>query len=395
MSTFADGLRRLRVQRGLSQRDLAERVIYDPSYIAKLEAGRTPSERAARELDVALSARGDLIAAAHLDQAARRDTNPSATTDLLARLRRADAGAATLDQLAIEVEQLCCRYVHDDPSQLRTETHGLLRRVSGVLRRGSPSLRAHTELLVQAGWLALLAGCLEYDMGLSASAENTRVGAIQLGREAGASEIVGWGYEMAAWFALTSGRYEDVLDHARAGQNAAPEHGVRLQLLGQEAKALARLGDVDGLRRVLDLGQSLLDQYGNKGRTDNHFVIDTQKWPFYSMDAMRLAGATETAAEYAQIVIDTHTTADGQVTSPMRVAEARLTLAVAAARAGELEQAVDGGIAALAAARQSLPSLLMVAGELDAELQAQYRGAPEAQTYRSAVRDLQAALGNG
>ena len=69
----------------------------------------------------------------------------------------------------------------------------------------------------------------------------------------------------------------------------------------------------------------------------------------------------------------------------MRMAEARLTLAAVAARGGELEQAVTTGISALGGARKSLPSLLMVAGELDGELARRYPGESEAADFREVL----------
>jgi hypothetical protein len=52
----------------------------------------------------------------------------------------------------------------------------------------------------------------------------------------------------------------------------------------------------------------------------------------------------------------------------MRMAEANLTLAVIAARQGDVDEAGALGIQALQDGRQSRPSLLMVASELDDEL---------------------------
>ena len=77
-----------------------------------------------------------------------------------------------------------------------------------------------------AGWLALLIGCVEYDLGMRAGAEATRVAAGQLGLEAGAGEIVGWTHEMAAWFALTQGQYRGVLDATAAGLEVAGRHSL-------------------------------------------------------------------------------------------------------------------------------------------------------------------------
>jgi hypothetical protein len=242
-------------------------------------------------------------------------------------------------------------------------------------------LAAHRELLVAGGWLALLIGCVEYDLGMRAGSEATRVAGMQLGREAGHPEIVGWAHEMQAWFALTQGRYPGVLRAARAGQHAAPNGSAAVQLAGQEAKALARTGDIAGVRATLDRGAALLADLPAPDRPDNHFVVDPAKWDFYAMDAYRLAGEDELAAHHAQEVLRLGI-------STMRMTEARLTLAACAARDGELEHAVASGIEALQLDRRSLPSLLMVAGELDAELHARYPGEPAADEFRDALRAI-------
>ena len=70
------------------------------------------------------------------------------------------------------------------------------------------------------------------------------------------------------------------------------------------------------------------------------------------------------AESYAREVIRIGTDATGTELSPMRDAEARITLGVIAARQGDLESAVDHGNRALAGQRLSVPSLLMVSSEL-------------------------------
>jgi hypothetical protein len=274
-----------------------------------------------------------------------------------------------------------------DPAELRAEAQGWLQRVSALLRK-PVGLKAHQELLASAGWLALLIGCLEYDLGMRAGAEATTVAAQQLGHEAGHSEIVGWTHEMSAWFALTQGRYADVIAADRAGQDAGRNHSVVVQLVAQEAKALGRVGSIPELRRVLDHGQQLLSGFPPPSRTDNHFIVDPAKWDFYAMDAYRLVGDDELAKRHAQEVLHSGISADGIELSPMRVAEARLTLRVVAARSGELEEAIDLGIAALSGPRRSLPSLLMVGGELDGELNRRYPDEPLTAEFWERLRAL-------
>ncbi|GAA1357328.1 hypothetical protein [Streptomyces beijiangensis] len=145
-----------------------------------------------------------------------------------------------------------------------------------------------------------------------------------------------------------------------------------MQLYAHKARAAARMGDARMVRDSLDAGRARLDRLPRPDHPEHHFTIDPDKWDFYEMDAYRLLGDDERAAGHARSVIRMSTGPDGTEISPMRAAEARLTLGVAAARTGEIEEAVGMGTAALAADRKSLPSLLLVANELDKELRARF-----------------------
>jgi hypothetical protein len=255
-----------------------------------------------------------------------------------------------------------------------------------MLRR-PVGLRAHTELLVAGGWLALLAGCVEYDLGMRAAAESTRTAALQLGTEAGHPEIAGWAHEMSAWFALTQGRFENVITQAQRGQAVALSSSVHVQLIAQEAKARARLGE-SGLHTLLESGRELLDRLPYPDRPDNHFKVDPAKWDYYAMDVHRLAGDDELTRQYATTVIADNLAPDGTELSPMRIGESRVALAVVASREGDLEQAVELGLKGLRGARQSRPSLLMVAAELDRELHDRFPAEGRTQDFAEAVRGL-------
>lgn len=388
MTVFGDTLRQLRRERELSLTQFSAMVRYDKGYLSKLETGKkTPSEDVARACDMALQARGDLIGAAHADIVASRDLRPWQTAELIGRIHKSDTDSVTMEALHATVFQLGCEYPYRDPDDLREEAHSWLRRIADMKRR-PVSFKAHAELLTSTGWLALLIGCLEYDMGLRAAAEVTRSAAHTLGKEAGNNEIIGWAHEMSAWFALTQGRYADVVSSACASQDSAKNHPVVVQLIAQESKALARMGRTKDLRRKLEDGRELLARFPLPDRTDNHFVVDPAKWDFYAMDAYRLAGENALAVEHATEVITSGTEPDGTERSPMRIAEARLTLAVAAAREGNLEQAVSLGETALNSSRKSLPSLLMVASELDSELEQRFPSEPETEAFREVVRSL-------
>jgi len=386
MTAFGEMLRRLRAEREVTLSGLARTTHYNKGYLSKIERGlQRPTEDVARLCDAALEARGDLVAAAHLDIAALRDAQPWQTTDLLRRIQASDTASCTLDALQATVTQLCCEYPYRDAGELINEARDWLRHIAQVLRKPT-GLRQHRELLVSAGWLALLVACLEYDLGLRTSAQATRAAARQLAEEAEHSEILAWTHEVASWFALTQRRYQDTVNEARAGQEANASDPVVVQLVAQEAKALGRLHDTRGVRIALDRGRRLLDAASVPDRPEHHFVVDPNKWVFYAMDAYRLAGEDGLAEEYAQQVLANSTGPDNVEHAPMRIAEARLTLAVVAARRGELEQATTLGITALRGPRKSLPSLLMVAGELDVELDRRYPSEPATIAFRDALR---------
>ena len=153
------------------------------------------------------------------------------TLELVSRLQRSDLDQATLDGLRIMADRLCSEYPFMPADQLLTEGRAWLRRI--VSFRGQRlTLRQHREILVLAGWIALLVGCVEYDTGNRQAAETTRQAALSLGTEADHAEIMAWAHEMRAWIDLTSGDYHGVIAAAHAGVEATPHSSVAIQLFG-------------------------------------------------------------------------------------------------------------------------------------------------------------------
>jgi tetratricopeptide (TPR) repeat protein len=289
------------------------------------------------------------------------------TAELIRRVRASAIDQPTIDALSLTVEQLCCDYAHADARDLMRKGRYWLNHVSMQLGK-QLTLPQHRDLLHNAGLLALLVGCLENDFGEMNAAKATRKMALGLGNESGDASIVGWAHEMLAWFHLTTGNYRAVIPAAQAGIIAAPSQSVAVQLYGQQAKAYARMGMTEEVYTALERGSELLGELPYPERPDNHFVVDPEKWDFYAMDTYRIVGRDDLAKRNAEEVIRRSVTPDGFVVSPMRNTEAKLTLAVVAARAGDVERAAVMGMEALQHGRQSRPSLLMVASELDDEL---------------------------
>lgn len=290
------------------------------------------------------------------------------TLELLRRVRASAIDSSTIDALNITVEQLCCDYPHANAHELMKAGKEWLGKVTELLGNRL-TLDQHRDILNNAGMLALLVGCLEYDVGDARSAEATRRMAMELGKESGDPGIVGWAHEMLAWFHLTAGNYRAAIAAAEAGAVAAPSQSVAVQLYGQQAKAYARMGMAEQVHSALEKGRLLLDKLPYPDRPENHFVVDPDKWDFYAMDTYRIVGSDQLAKRNAEEVIQRSVNPEGVLVTPMRNTEAQLTLAVIAARHGDVEEATALGIQALSKGRQSRPSLLMVATELAHELE--------------------------
>ena len=309
------------------------------------------------------------------------------TGELLQRIHRSSVDSATLGALEFTVEQLCCDYATRNAGELISESREWLSQITRLLGERL-TLNQHKQVLDAAGWLALLVGCLEYDTGQARAAEATRIGALELGEEAGNQAITGWAHEMRAWFAITRGRYREVIAAARSGLDAAPGRSVTVQLYAQEAKAWARTGNRRNVVQALEKGRLLLDSLPCPERPNNHFVIDPDKFDFYAMDCYRFIGNDNLAKMHAQEIIRKSAGLDGSDPAPMRRAEAELTLAVVSARNGALDEALTCGQRAVSIDRRSYPSLMMVGSELDRVLQRNFPGNSQVQDFHQTLTGL-------
>ncbi|GAA3435635.1 helix-turn-helix domain-containing protein [Kutzneria kofuensis] len=310
------------------------------------------------------------------------------TFDIVSRIEVSDLNDAALTGLRMTVDRLCSEYASQDPLNLIVEGRQWLRRMVEV-QNGRLTFAQRRETLELMGWLALLVGCLEYDLGDRRAAEGTRQSALRIGLEVGSPGIVGWAHEMRAWFALTSNDYRGVIAAAETGIEAAQPHSVAVQLLAQQAKAYARMGRKDDMNAALERGRLLLDRLPYPENVENHFVVDPAKYDFYAMDCYRHVGEDKLARALADEVIRFGTDIHGEERSPMRITEARITLGVAAAREGDLEEALSHGQRAIASGRRSIPSLAMVSRDLTDVLTDRFPREADAIAYVDEIRNIQ------
>jgi hypothetical protein len=302
-------------------------------------------------------------------------------------------GPGTLETIEEAVELLCCAYTSTSPSVLRDRTKKRLKYVLDLIN-GPVTLHQHRELLVQAGWLAALLGCVHYDIGEPEPAEAARLAAYQMGKQTGHGELMGWAYEMSAWFALVEGRFEDVIEAAQAGQAVAGTSSAMVQLTLQEAKGYARLGPGydRGARQALERGAQVLGQVPMPGRPEHHFVFDHGKWIFYASTVYAWQGDDDRAEEHATEVLTRHTRADGTSNAPMRCASVRIDLGMVHARRGDLDGAVQEGLEAFGYRRRSLTDLVARGDDLASVLTDRFPEDPLAVPFHERLMDAKRAL---
>ncbi|MFI6919967.1 hypothetical protein ACIBIZ_08435 [Nonomuraea spiralis] len=304
--------------------------------------------------------------------ALRAEADLYGTMELAQQLQASDVGAGTLEALAEAVDLLCRAYPVVPANTLRDRTQKRLAQINHLLA-GRLTLDQHRELLVITGWLTALLGCVHYDLGEREEAETARRAAFEMGRQVGHGELMGWAHEMSAWFALVEGRYEDVVTAARMGQAVAGTSSAMVQLTLQEARGLARIGDRREADRALTRGAEVLSSLPMPDHPDHHFVFDHAKWVFYAATCYTWLADDDRAEEHARETIQMHTRPDGTSNAPMRVADAHIDLGIVHARRGELDAAVDEGLAAFDIDRRSLTDLVNRAGDLDRVLRQRYR----------------------
>jgi len=324
-------------------------------------------------------------------QAFRSEAELVDTLDLARMVSLSDIGQGTLDTLQEAAELLCRAYPSASAAELRARTKQRLSYISRLLH-GRLTLAQHRELLVTIGWLALLLGCVHYDLGEREQAEAARQAAYQAGLQAGHGEIMAWSYEMAAWFALTEGRYHDVIDYAQAGQQHAGMTNAMIQLVLQKARGQARLGQRRDVHTSLDHGAKLLEQLPTPEHPENHFVFDNTKWIFYAATCYTWLGDDEPAEEHARELIAYNSRPDGSSNAPMRTAMSHIDLGLIRARNGDLDEAVEHGLTAFSFDRKTEASLLSHAADLDQLLSDRYPDERLADELHQRYRDARTAL---
>jgi transcriptional regulator with XRE-family HTH domain len=319
---------------------------------------------------------------------AGEEVDPLEPSEMVRRVERSELGPGTLEALHAGAERLCCGYSTVPPGTLRQEAEQQLRYVRRMLD-GRKTFSQHRELLVIAGWLSLLLGCLHNDMGKRRPAEAARDAAHHLGKEAGHPVIVRWACELHCWFALTDGRFRDVTRFACAGlASSGNPDSASVQLALQAAKGWARLGDGREADSALQQGFSLLNKLPQSAHPEHHFVFDPSKYEFYAAPIYQWLGEHDRAEEHCNEVLAQCTRRDGTTAWPMRVADTQNTMALVQLHRGDVGGAIDYGNRALDHDRKCIPSLLSSVRDIVVLLQREHPRELAVQGFRDRVAEI-------
>lgn len=344
---FAAELHRLRTERGLSYRGLAELANQGKSYIEDLEKGRKPPNTAvAANLDKALGADGRL--AATLRPAVDNDAEAELEAiELARRVTASDVSTETLDRLERAADAMAMAYATTPPEQLLPRVRRHLDYV-GALVDARKTLAQHQRLLVIGGWFAVLRATLHIDLRQTAAGDAYLQTAAELAEQTGQREIAAWCLETKAWDVLTSGDFRQALQLSRHAQAVAPAGGSALiQATAQEGRAWARLGDRRETGRVLARVEQLAERRTLPEHREHHYQYDPAKAHSYA--ATTLAWAGDPAAE--SVARDVIAELQAESARPRRIASAQLDLGLALLAAEKPDEAAAEARAAITSGR--------------------------------------------
>lgn len=335
-----------------------------------------------------------LLRPAHQNIQTAGGFEPGEDADVMFMLQeadRTDIGPGTVESLYTVFDKLCRDYPSAPVPDLQQKLKRLYSRIM-QLRQGRMTFAQHRELIAISAWVTALLACVDWDMNQREAAETARAATLRFAKEIEHPELIAWSYEMQAWFALTEGRYSDVTSIAKAAQTIGGENSAIVQLIMQEARGWARLGNRKATESAMDRAYSLLQKLPAIDYP-RHFIYDTTKFPFYAASCYQWLGDDAKAEEFANQVIRECEENGTTERSPMRMAEIHITLGLIHARRGDLGASVESGSRALAYERKSGPSLLIRAAELNRIINERFPGTRQASEFDERVRAVSEEFG--
>jgi tetratricopeptide (TPR) repeat protein len=305
---------------------------------------------------------------------------------LIQEADRTDIGPGTIESLYAIFDKLCRDYPSMPVVELQRKIKRNYRRIM-QLRQGRMTFAQHKELLALSAWATALLACVDWDLNQREAAETARAATLRFAKEIDHGELKAWSYEMQAWFALTEGRYSDVTSIAKAAQTIGGQNSAIVQLIMQEARGWAKLGNRKAAESAIDRGHDLLLRLPAI-HYPRHFIYDRTKFPFYVASCYQWLGDYDKAETFAHQVIQECEVNGTTARSPMRLADTHITLSLIHLHRQELDAALESGFKALTYERKSGPSILIRAAELNGALAEKYPRDRRTKEFDEKLREL-------
>jgi tetratricopeptide (TPR) repeat protein len=171
-----------------------------------------------------------------------------------------DLDEAKLDYLDSAIEWIIDQDERVAPAELLRKARDLRSHVHRLLRRPHhPPARA--RLYQAAAYLSGTHAALSLDLGRVGAARAYAQESFDLATATRAPDLEAWARATQSLVEYYAGQFHDAFGFAQDGLSRSPQgvHAVRLAVNGQ-ARALARLGDAQGVERAIDHGWSVLNE---------------------------------------------------------------------------------------------------------------------------------------
>jgi len=310
------------------------------------------------------------------------------------RTQVSSVSSGMLEQLELVVFDLNRAYLQQPPTHLFDVVRWYRRQVDELVQRPH-TLRQGRQLYAYAGWLSELLARLARDLGALTMAEAYGVDAWQHGWQAEDSELCAWAMQEKASNALFNNRPQAALSAARKGVMHAPAgHPIAMGLLGQAARAHARLGQKEGFQSALgdamDLRERLSAQaparFGHDMSPERASLPESLAG--YAASSFIWLGLATEAQHYAEQALQRIDALPVDRRSPSREAIARIDLGLARTALGAPDEACALGAQALCWEPPVGHPVRVRVLELDALLQRRYSNLPEVAAFHERCRLL-------
>lgn len=391
MSGFGEALARLMRERGVGVRELSRRSGYSTGYVSQLCHGRrNPSPEAARDLDDALGADGEL---AVLMPASARQSRPDYSPDEARSVTAWVAGANTSDDAIKEMDRAAAYLAEVHPrmpaKNVLTEVLALNRSVQALLRDGRQRLRQTRQLLQIDSRLMAHACLLLGDLGHGEAAREYGTAALLLAQEAESDEAIAWSAK--AKTARWAGGFVEAAEFARRGFEVSGQTPTRVELAYREANAIALFGDAPRARSALRRAEQAAETVGTEPSGTSVWAFPASRQAIFSLSVAIHTGDARGALRAAATAEDGWKRGDPKV--PATWAQVKAGAAMAYLMLDSLDAAADQVAPVLALAPEMrINTITGYFEHLDRMLrQPRFAGSGQAAELRQQIREFNSA----